>query len=80
MVLLAAAAKIPFEEQTLVAGTKQSSQMDKTGRPTSQAGQQGSLACLPCIGRDWYVLCLLPSTYFSKDFLLTHSLCAIFFS
>ncbi len=36
--LLVATAKIHFEEQALVAGTKQSKQADKVGRPTRQSG------------------------------------------
>jgi hypothetical protein len=35
-----AAAKIDFKEQALVADTKQSSQADKAGRLTWQAGRQ----------------------------------------
>jgi hypothetical protein len=42
---LVAAAKIHFEEQELLTDTEQSSQANKAGRPTSQAGQKGSLAC-----------------------------------
>jgi len=38
-----------FEEQTLVAGIKQSRQADKAGRPTRQANQQGSWAYLLCL-------------------------------
>jgi hypothetical protein len=38
LVLLVAAAKIHFQEQALVVGTKQSSQADKAGRRTRQLG------------------------------------------
>jgi hypothetical protein len=47
LVLLVDTAKINFEEQSLVADTKQRSKDDKEDRLTSQAGWQ---ACLLCSG------------------------------
>ncbi len=40
LVQLVAGTKIHFQEQALVTGTKQSSQADKAGRQTRQAGKQ----------------------------------------
>jgi hypothetical protein len=40
LVLLVAGTKIHFAEQVPVTGTKQSSQADKAGRQTGQAGKQ----------------------------------------
>jgi hypothetical protein len=48
LVLLVAATKIHFRKQVLVAGTKQSRQANKTGRPIRQAGHIGSLVCQLC--------------------------------
>jgi hypothetical protein len=59
LVLLVAAAKIHFEEQALVAGTKQSRKADMADRLTSQAGWQGWQACLLCFGPACFVLCPL---------------------
>ncbi len=41
LILLVDTAKIPFEELTLVSGTKQRSQADKADRLTRQAGKAG---------------------------------------
>jgi hypothetical protein len=59
LVLLVAAAKIHFEEQALVAGTKQSRKADMADRLASQAGWQGWQACLLCFGPACFVLCPL---------------------
>jgi hypothetical protein len=64
-------AKIHFEEQALVAGTKQSMQADKADRLTSQAGWQGCKACLFCFMPAYFVLCpplvlALPSLFYTN--------------
>jgi hypothetical protein len=48
LALLLATAKIHYDEQELLAGTKQSNQADKAVRLIMQAGLQGSWACLLC--------------------------------
>jgi hypothetical protein len=74
-----AAAKIHFEEQALVVGTKQSRQANKATRPTSQADQQGSWACLLCFGSACFVLSLLlalalPNGFCTKKYTLSNKL------
>jgi hypothetical protein len=56
LVMLVAAAKMHFEKQALVAGTKQSSQDDKAGKVTRQAGMAVGHAC--------FVLCQLQHPHF----------------
>ncbi len=68
LVLLVATAKIHFEEQALVAGTKQSSQAEKADRLTSQAGWQDCQACLLSFGHASFVLCLLQALALPSGF------------
>jgi hypothetical protein len=62
LVLLVAATKIHWEEQTLITATKQSSQSDR------QAGWQGSWACQICFGPACLVLWPLPAFTLQSGF------------
>jgi hypothetical protein len=50
LVILVATTKIHFEEQALVASTKQSSQADKSGRLARLAGMPACFVLCPLLG------------------------------
>jgi hypothetical protein len=65
--MLVAAANTTFEEQPLIAGTKQSRQADKAGRLTRQAGWQGSRACLLCFVPATSTPCFLQTNILTRE-------------